>query len=480
MSIVLRDSLRRFIEPHFYKILQQDEYKLKNIKSHKLLTYNRLDIAFKLLYLEMRGHNAEFSENIYKEHIRAFSLGSFTEPGNKEKYSSKKFLEEFDKTFEDIERNGFNKSKSLIPLSINGSIVNGSHRVASAIFLNKDVDCVKIEAQSHIYDYNFFYSRNVSSEVLDIVTTKFIEYANNVHIAFLWPIENQLSVNIEELIPNIVYKKKIQLDLNGAHNLLSQIYYKEEWLGDVKNNFRGSQGKLVECFKNFNAFDVIAFQADSLDKVLKIKDDIREVFNVGKHSIHITDTKEEAVRSARIVFNNNSLHFLNYAKPNRYISTHNKIDIFKIFLAKNNIDVNDVSLCGNTLLSAYGLIDGADIDYLTVDDKLKHNDKGLQYYGEDKIEMVLNPKNYFYFNEIKFISFSQLYRMKKNRGRKKDVNDCHAMKSMIDNNKFNVTIDRFKQKVLYGKIKLKRSLIKYLKFIGLYSFAMVTYKKILK
>ena len=43
--------------------------------------------------------------------------------------------------------------------------------------------------------------------------------------------------------------------------------------------------------------------ADSLDDVLIIKEQVRELFNVGKHSVHITDTKEEAIRTARIVCN---------------------------------------------------------------------------------------------------------------------------------------------------------------------------------
>lgn len=96
--------------------------------------------------------------------------------------------------------------------------------------------------------------------------------------------------------------------------MLSQIYYGEEWLGNVENNFKGSQGKLVECFKNFEPVRVIAFQADNLEEVIEIKEKIRDIFKIGKHSVHITDTKEEAIRVARIVFNNNSIHFLNYDK----------------------------------------------------------------------------------------------------------------------------------------------------------------------
>ena len=336
--------LKNLLENHLYGNLKLESYKTKTIPAIKLLTFNRFDIAFKLLYLEMLKFDIEFSKEIYKEHIRAFSLGKFTEPGNDDKNSFDKFTNDFDKTFEDIKLNGFDANKTLIPLSKNGSIANGAHRVASAIYLGKDVDCVEIDTRDHIYDYKFFYSRNISSSILDTVVTKFGDYSDNLHIAFLWPTAKGYDEEIEKIIPNIVYRKEIKLNPNGAHNLISQIYYGEEWLGSVEDDFRGSQGKLVECFNNFEPVRIIAFQAESLNEVLEIKDKVRDIFNVGKHSIHITDTKEEAIRVARVAFNDNSIHFLNYAKPNQYISTYRKIGIFKQFIKKNKINLNDVVL----------------------------------------------------------------------------------------------------------------------------------------
>ena len=156
----------------------------------------------------MLKNDVKFSKKIYKEHIRAFSLGKFTETGNKGKNSIEKFLEEFKKTFEDIKSNGFDNNKTLIPLSKNGSIANGAHRVAITIFLGEKIDCVDIETTDHIYDYNFFNNRNISSDVLDTVVTTFTEYASNVHIAFLWPIKKDTNVDIKTIIPNIVYQKK--------------------------------------------------------------------------------------------------------------------------------------------------------------------------------------------------------------------------------------------------------------------------------
>ncbi len=54
---------------------------------------------------------------------------------------------------------------------------------------------------------------------------------NNVHVAFLWPTAKGNDKEIEKVIPNIVYRKEMTLTPNGADNLLSQIYYGEEWLG---------------------------------------------------------------------------------------------------------------------------------------------------------------------------------------------------------------------------------------------------------
>jgi len=476
MNAINKENLRQLLEPHFRKDLKKEKYKVKSLAATELLTYTRFDIAFKLLYLEMLEYGVSFSKHIYKEHIRAFSLGKFIEPGNKEKNSIDGFVNSFKKTFEDIKLNGFDANKTLIPLSKNGSIANGAHRVASAIYLGKDVDCVEIDTGDHIYDYKFFYSRNISSSILDTVVTKFGDYSDNLHIAFLWPTAKGYDEEIEKIIPNIVYRKEIKLNPNGAHNLISQIYYGEEWLGSVEDDFRGSQGKLVECFNNFEPVRIIAFQAESLNEVLEIKDKVRDIFNVGKHSIHITDTKEEAIRVARVAFNDNSIHFLNYAKPNQYISTYRKIGIFKQFIKKNKINLNDVVLDSGIVLSVYGLRECSDVDYFVDDndklryhdEELEYHDEELEYHNEEKIEMIFNPKYYFYFNDIKFISLNQVYRMKKNRAEEKDVNDCKIMEALIEDNKIKELVSKFNQNIFYFKIKIRVKLVIILNNIGLY------------
>ena len=239
LNIINKKKLEQLIEPHFHQDLKLNDFEVKTIAASNLLTSKRFDLAFKLLYLEMKDSDVEFSKEFYQIHIGALSLGRFAEPGNEAKNSIEKFIREFNKTFENIKLNGFDENKTLIPLSKNGSIANGSHRVASAIFLARDVQSVKIDADNHIYDYHFFQERGVSSNVLDVVATKFISYSTNTHIAFIWPSAVGHDKEVESFIPNIVYRKSIQLSKNGAHNLLSQIYFGEEWLGTVEDNFEG-------------------------------------------------------------------------------------------------------------------------------------------------------------------------------------------------------------------------------------------------
>ena len=482
--MIKKDRLLKLIEPHFIKDLVHNDYKIKTIKAKNLLTHNRFDIAFKLLYLELREKDFSLAKEIYKDHIRAFSLNKFTEPGNKHKNSLKKFIDNFECTFQNIKKNGFNKNKSILPLSKNNSIANGAHRLSSSIYLNKEISAVNIDSEDHTYDYKFFYNRNVPKLFLDFAAQNFIEFSSNTYIAFIWPSAKDFDVDLENIIPNIVYRKNIVFNLKGAHNLLSQIYSGEKWLGNIENNYRGVHAKLVECFKNFNPVRVIAFQEDELENVFSIKKKVRDLFKIGKHSIHITDTKEEALRISKLVFNENSIHFLNHSNPNRFSSFHKKITKFKNFLEENKIDNNHVVLDSGVVLSAYGLRESKDIDFIAVDDLnykrrnslIDNHDTELLYHKEKKEELIFNPQFYFHFNDLKFISFKQVYNMKLERAESKDINDIKMMEALLDNDNFKKLIYKYKQHLNYSLIKIKQKIIVVLRFLRLFDFV----KKVIK
>ena len=82
------------------------------------------------------------------------------------------------------------------------------------------------------------------------------------------------------------------------------------------------------------------------------------------------------------------------------------------------------------ILSAYGIREANDIDFL-MDNSIQFNkddslinvhDDALKWHKKSKNELIYNPSNYFYFNDISFF-FSLLHDMKKRRGEVKDKND---------------------------------------------------------
>ena len=87
---------------------------------------------------------------------------------------------------------------------------------------------------------------------------------------------------------------------NFANNLMIQTYDGEDWIGDPSNSYAGALHKAELCFRDIDA-PTVAFMVefDDDESSRKAKEEIRELFGVGNHSVHINDTFEETMRLAR-------------------------------------------------------------------------------------------------------------------------------------------------------------------------------------
>ena len=466
------EELKSLIEPILYIDINKEVYESKVINPIQFLTHKRFDLAFKLFYLDERHNNPIYARYLYEQHIKAFSLGKYREPGNKEKTSIEDFFFAFDKIFQNFQEYGFNNTKTLIPISKNKLLGNGAHRVASAIYLKQNVECVEIETHDQVYDYKFFANLGVSENILDSAALKYIEFSENIYIAFLWPSAVNNRGKVERKIPNIIYKKKIKLNLDGAHNLLTHIYENEDWLGTLSKNFPGVRVKVMECFKNFNPLYVYLFQCEKHEEVIEIKQTIRDLYDLGKHSIHITDTKEEVIRLSRYLFNNNSIHFLNYGKP--YINHEFDILLDKFRRSfKNQFDSEKILLCGESTLSIYGVYPKMNLNFLSYNNK--EDDHRIPNFKEsrnsfDKLEigfneLLFNPRNYFYYKSFKLLSFENSIRyIEKNKMNRVNLNEIDAL--FFEVNKQN-QVSKYRIKIYYLRAKLRQLIVVFLKKIGL-------------
>ena len=160
------------------------------------------------------------------------------------------------------------------------------------------------------------------------------------------------------------------------------------------------------------------------------------------------------------------------------MSFHKRINYFKNFLTENKIENNNVVLDSGIVLSAYGLRESKEIDFFVLNNPnlekhynlIDNHDTELVYHRVKKEELIFNPKYYFHFKGLKFISFKQLYNMKLERSELKDLNDVKMMEALLENDYLKKITYEFKQYINYRLIKIKQKIITVLKFLRLFDF----------
>ena len=364
MNVIKKDELKFLLEKDIFKLLKEDEYIINYENPLKLINKSRFDLNAKLIYLNGYIDNKFNYNELYDSFINAFTLGSFIEPGNNNKNTLEKFRICFKDIYHSILNNGFDIKKSIIPLSKDGVILNGSHRLAVAIKCKTKVPCIKLNVKSPNYDYKFFRDRFVPEVFLDQCALNQVIFDKKVHIAIAWPSGVKSGFIFERFLPNIVYKKEINFTLNGIKNLVSLVYENEKWLGSIKNNFSGALIKAIACYADY-PLTIFLFKPEKKSDLIKIKNKVRNIIGIKKHSLHINDLHSECIRICLSLLNENSIDLLNKTKLNsssKKLFTH--LRKFNNFIIKNNLDKDLIALDGSMVLSAYSLRDARDIDFL--------------------------------------------------------------------------------------------------------------------
>lgn len=101
--VEIKSNIKNKIEPFIYKKMMEKEYKTNEIEAQELLTWNRIDLGFKLFYLKNKDKNKKEGEKIYKEDIKTQTFGKFIEYEN-EKNDFDKFIKTFDQTYNNIKK----------------------------------------------------------------------------------------------------------------------------------------------------------------------------------------------------------------------------------------------------------------------------------------------------------------------------------------------------------------------------------------
>jgi hypothetical protein len=235
----------------------------------------------------------------------------------------------------------------------------------------------------------------------------------------------------------VAYDKCVSLTQRGQLNLLRLLYEGETWLGSSADKFAGAREKATGCFSREAATRFMLFIARPNSDVVEAKRLIRKLFNVGNDSIHINDNPGQTLRIGQAVFNSNSVHFLNFAKPILFPNFERLSSEYKKLVA-NTGDCEGYCIDGSSVLACYGIRDCCDLDYLhhgapLLDDVgakiFSHNKEAIHYAPLSSLDIIYDPRYHFYSRGMKFASMDVIRSAKKNRDELKDRDDLELIES---------------------------------------------------
>ena len=394
----------------------------------------RFDLMAKFLYIKYREkevHTA-FFKNLYHKHLITFN-NCWEYPGTKMKIED--FFKEFNILIDSIKKNGFD-NKFPILIGKNDIIVNGIHRLITCYYYKKQPIFKQLEENGNIgYNSEFFLNRqpNVPLDRLyaDRMALEYIKFNKNIRTMVVYPTGyNNIKINnIKDIIKSygyLYYEKQVLLNDNGLNNLIKEMYRGEEWIGGLFPNGINPGGKYIHCMED-NPITLFLIHMNDLSKCVELKKKCRGLYNIGKHSLHISDYTEDTFRIGASLLNENSIHYLNNGTND--ITSQTKQSLVNYF---NKVGGNNEDFCltSSLIMEMYGLRQAKDIDYLNKDNieiNLKnvglHSEIWEEYYNVHKDEIIYNPENHFYFNGFKFATLGVIKKMKIKRGEPKDLND---------------------------------------------------------
>jgi hypothetical protein len=409
------------------------ERDLIRIHPYQINLKNRFDIIikFNLAFDFVHKLNDTFSLDLYAKHIAIFSSGTFKEPYSA-KNSLDKYIDDFWVLIDDISSKGFDDNISLVPVSTNFDIIDGSHRVAACMLFEIEISLVKLPLNSNEYDYHYFHKRGIDYSYLDNSLLSFIQRSPNIRVAIIWPAsydsnsrEESLQILIDKL--DVILIKKLNLNFDSMKLLVLHSYYGADFLGNSANGYRGLERKAMEVFRS-RATDLIFFRANSDTEVIKMKNNFRINNSMTHDAIHITDDKIDTIRISSLLLDRVSNHqILNDGlRLNNITMEH--FELLEKILRSNEIDSDRIILTGSILFELLGLRPANDIDFIYSGDRIDsiHNLSDNDYFVRlnfDIEELFYNQANYFYFLGFKVLSLENLIRFKSLRAEKRDLDD---------------------------------------------------------
>lgn len=381
----------------------------------------------------------------YLQHINSFN--SFNEEMPIKK-SPDDFIKSFDILIESLKINGYQESEDKIFITAEGELLNGAHRVSTLAALGRQVIVHELAGDAELYDFEFFQNKGLPGDISDRGIIGSLELETPVRLLIVYPVvSNEFEPQIESQISKLgtlFFKKLVPANFNLITNikLINYFIHGDQnhltWVGSSSDKFSGIRRHTEESMGTGRIrFYLIKNISD--DNFLHLKDNLRKIFGVGNYSLHGTDSFQETQDVIHVVCHPESLRC---AKKHLNLASFKLADWLKEMTYSLNADARHrANFCvgGSGPLGAFGVRQISDVDLLSSmpleafqnNSFVSFHDVFSVPYESSVMEFLLDPEKHFYFLGFKFISLSELKKMKLNRKETKDIHDLRLLEEII-------------------------------------------------
>lgn len=399
-----------------------------------LLSSRRLDVVAKYLYARdyLLGVEEISAREIYASHLRI--LNGLKEGDGSGKEGLAAFEQQFQALINSINEQGFNDEISLLPVGHDNAIIDGAHRLAACLLLDKPVKTLTFDRPANDYGADHLRRIGYPDQLLETLVAEYCRLKPQVRVAVVFPMrEGSLDIAISELEQQgtVVFRKSLRLDKTGKTNLVRTLYHGEAWLQNSDRN-SGVQYHVAKRFRADQPVEVIIFETNHPERLSECKERIRERYKKGNHSIHINDHHAQTTELTDLILSENGLHWLNNARFQPFPKFEDFFSRYRSALMAHPPLREQYCLDGSAAMAIYGLRDVGDLDYIwfnQADPLAKkyqgiadHNDQ-LHHHGLSREQIIFSEQRFFRYRGVKCLALGSLRRMKARRGEPKDQND---------------------------------------------------------
>lgn len=362
------------------KIIKKDMgTEVEKIFPIELVTSDNLDLAVRYLLC-----NDILNEIEDKDHLNLYMrywmiIGNLHEDGvgdSKSKQGSDEFLSNFRELISLMKKDGFYKVNPIL-VDENNKIINGRHRCASALALEKEIWTKKVAGiHAGLRNYCWFYDNGFSTTDMQEILNGFTDMYRNCNIILLFgAIKEEWGLVQKQFAQELKIVGYIDLDFTndylGFENLIHDIYGDYSW----DDPWKDRKVRLLQFAPLYVRLVVVSDEGKTNIDIYKKTDDIKKklrglfVLELGNRkdniSMHAADSYEEYMNLKRLLLSRNNLKY-NSVRVIRSFRRDfiERISEIKRFLDKHFIPYSKICVIGSSGLEVYGLREAGDIDFI--------------------------------------------------------------------------------------------------------------------